>query len=826
MSVGEDWSGHFGLAPVPLFACEDQDGNRHQVLLDGGLGSFAFSEAQDRIWRNPTAATWAWSAGVPHHVTVTKNEVAVVRWDRPGAEEFSLSSVQAGLDAFYAYLVADRVRSTRRVVEHLVDVFRRTRSLLRDEGVDDLRSVQAYLGILSDAIARTSGREVVPANTDLAGAFPTRGREALIEQVANVPGASGLRSDLSLLPELAVRHAGSEVFQEAHFALVSGGERDLFDMFSPAVSKANSRGTSHFTPAALARSLCEQTLRELGDARGLDTLTILDPACGSGSFLYEAVRTLRRQGFDGALRLVGRDLSPAAVDMARFTIAFAAADWKPAGGLIADIETADALEGTLPTSDVVLMNPPFLAWSSMDPAERERMKRVLGNAAKGRIDLSMAFVERGLNALRPGGVVGSILPASVLASSAAEAWRNSLTDRADLRMIASLGEYGLFSHALVTVAALVARRHGSAQASKGEVLAVISGRTADATGDALRAIRRDGAVPSAFRSDARWEMFRVPQAAFEHAPTWRPMSPEVLEGLSRLEALGVTKPIGRVFKVLQGARTGWVQGFVLDEAELAALPAGERRWFPPAAMGDNIVDGRLIHGPHVFFPYGPDRERLPDLESVERNLPGYFERLLRPNEGLLRKRATHKGRDDWWTLGRPRSWNVSDAPRIVSKYFGGPGGFALDAEGEFVVVQGFAWFLRQTALPGDALSDDDDEGAYDDSLTPIEELDDVAMPRLDLLASYVALFNSKTFERLLATFSSHVSGGQYDLSARFTNRIPVPDFDTLWTRDGRAPEIARLVELGRNPQPGGSDWDGETDYILSLFYGRELLERI
>jgi len=143
--LAHQWAIEFGLALAPLFESEQMAGaESHSVLLDGGFGSFAMSEADDSLWRDPTTAAWAWSSNLPHHVTVTEKVVAVRRWDRPNAEQFSRASVEAQIEPFYAYLTADRVRSTQRVVDHVLNLFRRVRSLAAEAQIPDERSVDAF----------------------------------------------------------------------------------------------------------------------------------------------------------------------------------------------------------------------------------------------------------------------------------------------------------------------------------------------------------------------------------------------------------------------------------------------------------------------------------------------------------------------------------------------------------------------------------------------------------------------------------------------------------------------------------------------------------
>ena len=134
------------------------------------------------------------------------------------------------------------------------------------------------------------------------------------------------------LPDLAVRHAGSDIFQEAHFELLQTGQRDMLGYIGPAKAKDVTRGGVHFTPPALARSLVEQTLGQLKDLPGRKRLTIFDPACGSAAFLHEALRALERLGFEGQLTLIGYDVSEPAVAMAEFVLMHATRDWQPNGG--------------------------------------------------------------------------------------------------------------------------------------------------------------------------------------------------------------------------------------------------------------------------------------------------------------------------------------------------------------------------------------------------------------------------------------------------------------------------------------------------------------
>lgn len=805
--IAQGWAERFGLATAPLFergeACRPED---HTVLLDGGFGSFAMSETEEPIWRDSETTAWVWSSDLPHHVTVTEKVVAVRRWDSLQAEEFSRASIEAQIEPFYEYLTTDRVRSTRRVVDHVLRLFRGVRSLVADAGIPDERSVDAFLDVLDTLISRENGPAVhrqQGIDKELLRALSPRGLDALMHDI-------GLRTSLQpfqLFPSLAVRHAGSSIFQEAHFELIRTPGVDLFGYSGLAESKAVTRGGAHFTPAPLARSIAENALAQIEDLLVRQELTVLDPACGSGAFLQEAVRSLRRMGYTGRLRLVGRDISPAAIAMARFVAEHTVADWSPAGGVVVDMETADSLEAALPAADVVVMNPPFIAWSALDPQQRDQVRSILGVRLQGRGDLSMAFVTRALDVLNEGGVLGVLLPASLLTLKAAQEWRRDIVERGDLRLLASLGEYGLFAHALVQVAAAVVYRPVDAVDRRETLRAIMSSNSSDATGNALRMLRKLPQEDQANSPDGTWQIFQLPVEKLKTRPTWRLTSPKMEAAFRGLLEAGASTTAD-LFEVRQGVRTGDNKAFILDQAEFNALPKRERRFFRRAVMNSSIQDGKINEIFWLFYPYGDSDLAIVDEESLKSTLPKYFQRYLEPKRESLTKRASLREPLNWWDLSERRlSWAFDKRPRIISKYFGGPGGFVTDLQAEFIAVQGFAWLPRWAT-----------EISLEDNIEDI--------PSADLVCAYSALMNSSRFSRLLEFYSPHVAGGQFDLSPRYVDRVILPNLANLARDQSAGRLIARLISLGREPRLNDPDWSSAVDRIAAKLYGGDLFDEV
>lgn len=803
-SLAFDWSQRFGLALAPLFDCHDAAGlpGNHHVLLDGGFGTFALSTSTEDLWRHSDPAGWVWSSDIPHHVTVTDNKVAVLRWDAAREPRvYERVGVERSLDRFYEYLNDDRLRSNRGVVDHLLNYFRRLRALSHNAGLPDARTTDIYLAALARLIAPEdfqidpSALGLSEDAPDLCARLASHGLDAASAEVAAAPG--GL-SFLRLHPALAIRHAGGQLFQEAHFELLRvSPDFDLFGLMDAPEIRGDNRSGAHFTPPALARSIVEQVLAAVPDVANREALTLCDPACGSGAFLHEALRALRRAGFNGRLKLVGLDISAAAIAMARFVLRLSLRDWSPNGGVELELTCGDSLgELGIPASDIIVMNPPFIAFGAQSAKQRQQLRDAT-DAGAARGDYSMAFVARGLEALNTGGALGSLFPASLLSLKAAESWRERLAAEGDVRMLASIGDFGLFSHAMIQVACAVVRK-GRPQGPS-TLTAVLTENDAAATGEALRQIRKlNGTAPIAPIIEKNWSLFPILSDSLTGRPTWRLPTPATERLLTDLNELALPR-VQSLFEVSQGIQTGLNDALLLTEDEWRALPAKERKFFRVATMTDSIQNGRIVKPYYVFFPHTAAGPAFAEEQDVAEAVPTYFKKVLAPARERLASRAAivRSKRADWWGLMHSRSWAYNEGPRIISKFFSAEGGFVGDYKADYVAVMGHVWTPK----------------------APLVEADDEALPLADLMAAYVAMFNSSPFIKLLSLYAPHVAGGQFDLSARHVNPIPLPDLRALSIDPRAGRRVSELSMLGKRVDVTDQAWRSRTAQIVAEMYG-------
>jgi hypothetical protein len=192
------------------------------------------------------------------------------------------------------------------------------------------------------------------------------------------------------------------------------------------------------------------TLEELGQVeQDMLNYQVLDPACGSGNFLYVAYRELRRLewqlhekrvlrsregGRREAMRLAfvstkqfhGIDLRPFAVEVAKVTLMLArklAADelgdertYLPLDDLDANFQTANAVTAKWPAFDVCIGNPPYLGAKNIleekAPAEVAALRRAYPDIG-GTSDYVSYWFRKAHDLLPEGGRAGLVGTANI-----------------------------------------------------------------------------------------------------------------------------------------------------------------------------------------------------------------------------------------------------------------------------------------------------------------------------------------------------------------------------------------------------------------------------
>jgi SAM-dependent methyltransferase len=228
-------------------------------------------------------------------------------------------------------------------------------------------------------------------------------------------------------------------------ASLQQGDGENVDLLKPLYQDLFPRPLRHrlgeyYTPDWLARHVLDQV-----GFTGAAGQRLLDPACGSGTFLMLAIQRIRAASpHPSSLILhrfpvVGLDLNPLAVMTARANYLIALQDWLPAGEQVeAPVYLADSILDRPPQAalaepfDFVVGNPPWIAWDNLPDAvrratrplwERYGLFSLSGSDARhggGKKDLSMLMLYATADRyLKCGGRLGMVITQTVFQTKGA-----------------------------------------------------------------------------------------------------------------------------------------------------------------------------------------------------------------------------------------------------------------------------------------------------------------------------------------------------------------------------------------------------------------------
>jgi methylase of polypeptide subunit release factors len=769
-----------------MFNAKEQSGipGTHSILLDGQKATFCFSVIQDANTANyRDFLSWSWSANVRHAVILESRRRCLVlrRWDsaepvleRPLPDRFDVirELFNDKIDGASAPRAID-------VIHYVLGIFRQIRSILDHR--DPLQTIQVLNALLIAAMrVRKKANSKHPATFQEAFEWLSKPERELCR--TNELPPSVFRQSLGVLfdsllepepytgcklhPNLLLRHAAGELYQEAHLEIERDPQAYLPGMAPLDKPHGLLPRDVRFTPMNLARALVQQALSALEQKpSSRASLDVLDPACGSGVFLQECARELSPRNCCDKVRLHGYDSSHISAGMARLCLELTKRDLQGTSLKAAiSIKRAEALSEKWPLSDLILMNPPFIPIEHMNKSQDNSVRSVLGNLASGRIDVAMAFIWKALDALKEGGVLATVLPASLLSTKSGQSWRAAIQEKAELLLLSRFEGFKFFKSSLVETAFIVLRKSRPSQLPRRVKMLIAEEGFEDS---ALRSLRLEDSAET--RREV--EIFQI-QSRSVQPSSWAPTRQAICRLRERLGFLQIPQ-LSQLFEISQGVLTGDNQVFLIGKEEHGALPQKEKRYFRPLGGQGAIRKGQLRRNRFVFFPYDERGILLTDENQLKREVRTFYVDRLLPNESKLRKRS---GIKLWWELSRNVKPHRVPEPKIVSKYFGRAGDFAYDENGDYVTVQGYSWFWKADAA----------------SLTGTP-----------LPWAYLALLNSGVFEKVLQCFCPRMLGGQFNLSKRFIAPTPLPDL----SQDEQFEKAVTpsLAELGKRIHAGQLD---------------------
>lgn len=765
------WTRQIGHLPVRLSSSFSD----RYIMLNGISGNFCihFSDEADS---SKNYFSQSWSSNTKNFLLVNENNIRLFNWHKDVEEKIPLKSVQENLDKFYQYILSKSHKSEKDVVPFVIDIFRQFRTFTAEAS----NPVQA-LNLLFVLLASLEDENISELDLGKWRIDPFEIPQGFDSYIARFKqGVGNIIPDLHLM----LRHSAGALFQEAQKeVLFFDSQPDLFGTFSGSmVTKDLLYSSIHYTPSYLARSIVENSLRHL-NLGNIQTLRILDPACGSAEFLIEVLKQLNEVRYTGNLHVVGFDNSETAVNTSNFLLAYEKR--KTWGDRLSFViqKVDDSLTQEWGNGfHLILMNPPFVSWEQLnDKNKREAVRVVLGDNFKGRPNQASAFFYKAVLHLNDDGVLGCVIPTSVFSADYYQKLRQEVEAIFTFELLGKLGNF-VFEDALTDISIIVGKK------PKENVIPTFlwTRNEKGAVHDALRELRKMQYSDGMNKDRIDFSIFKPFQFPIIQ-DTWKPVSlkeDKLIRDLKVFLAAGKLTTVGDLFEVQQGARTGNNDVFKIPAYEYAKLPENEKEYFRPATDNDSITDGSLKVINYLWYPYDKNGLVLKTEDEFQEKAPIFFNRIL-PFKEPLSTRA-RKSFNDWWQLSEHRAWQRTAEIKLISTEFGNSASFALDLKGEFVVERGYAWQPKRKFSKEDYFF-------------------------------YLALFSSALFSELLSIYSKELAGGKwYDLGKKSTKSIPIPNVHLPDNKQNDHYE--KMVTLGKRLSMGDVYVKPVINDVVSVYY--------
>jgi len=234
---------------------------------------------------------------------------------------------------------------------------------------------------------------------------------------------------------------------------------DSFFEFLVARAAKGAKG-QYFTP----RHVVEFCVRML---KPLPSETVIDPACGSGGFLFHTLNYVKREhGATCQPRLWGFDIDPLALRVAKALMVFAGDRESQLHRLNSLLRPTDASTPTIETLarslrrghrgfDVLLTNPPFAG----EVRERGFLDTYELSKGRDKVERDVLFIERCLDLLRPGGRMAMVLPHNKFAAEGYSHVREHILQRGRVLAVVGLGRNTFLPHTHQKASILFLQKH-------------------------------------------------------------------------------------------------------------------------------------------------------------------------------------------------------------------------------------------------------------------------------------------------------------------------------------------------------------------------------
>jgi type I restriction-modification system DNA methylase subunit len=413
--------------------------------------------------------------------------------------------------------------------------------------------------------------------------------------------------------------------------------------------------------------------------------------------------------------------------------------------------------------DVIIGNPPYVRIQTL-PKDQVGFFSKNYVSPTGNYDIYTLFVERGLYLLKPGGILGFILPHKFFQAAYGQGLRKLIAEKNALMEVVNFRDNQIFEQASTYTCLLFLQKGKDRTFKYSEVV-----RLEDPENQ-LQTIREHEEY-----QDDRMRIGKIPKKQVTEAP-WSFSFGEEASLIEKIKATGL--PLEQVTeRIFQGLKTSADKIYILDVIQRKTKsikvhsPHLDRDIeLDPELLKPLIKGGQmrryLIEETKkvIFFPY-KDGNLIPKRELQELH-PRSWEYLLENKKYLEDREGGIMKGENWFGYGRNQALDVVHFAKIITPDFGSSASYCYDADGAYYFTGGAA-------------------GGY--GILPKNNID---------FKYLLALLNSRLLDYFHHRGSTRFRGGYFSYESRFIRNLPIYIIDVNKPKEkGLHGDLVKLVDV-------------------------------
>ena len=545
-----------------------------------------------------------------------------------------------------------------------------------------------------------------------------------------------------------------------------------------------------YTPEYITHYIVEETIGKYLEENPdkLETIKILDPACGSGAFLNQAHSFLLKQRqiqveeniknndksqlnlfkhtnqveHDRSIllnNLFGVDLNKESVEITKLALWLKTANSKcklnnldeniKCGNSLIDDETIagdkafkweNEYKGIMQNGgfDVIIGNPPYFNIDTFGHNSPifEHLKTAYSDIYMDKSDILFYFIKKSIDLLKDNGIMGFIISNAFLFSDKAKKLRNYILEKCSILKIVNFEQYLVFKDAGITTCILVLQKNKNYDTSQ-----VINIKEKDLTEDV---------VISKIQNSSN--IFDV---SFDKNSAYALVDCNISKLNAKID--GNHNKLGDILHVGKGMETAANNVFSFKE-----YPKGFPQDFIKNRMSGEIISRYFLAKPLEYMLYVENTENFEDLPQV-------IQKHLLNNKDFLENRADKKRRKTakWWNYTFPMHKEYYEYDKLWCSYRARTNEFVFDDTKNFIGL------TNTTVIFGN-------NEKYN-------------------LKYILSLLNSKLLCFRYKSIGKQTGGGLFEYFENQISRLPIPNA-TEEQQNSLSEKAERMIELNKSLQ--------------------------